>query len=640
MSNETNAGVGGNGTGGGNNGGVNRSTPLFDQISGHGGNPLGLNLGQSVVPDLMRVYESLTQSSTPQHPPPPTPTKSHDDNPSSQHKYQARSPADHPHQYQAHYSPGSSYQPAAHHQHPPHPEQGQHPQYGPYPHQQYPACGAASTPFMPPQNKQHEKESPDEKHGSSASTSSGKSARKRPNDGKNTDSKETAGSKRKKNNQSDGRWSKRFTWPEALHREFVAAVFEVGLKHSSPSSILENMERHEQINSERIKSHLQKYRMHKDKSKKDFMASYDIAMDRCKNGESAGGGNKPANILNYGEVAAHLSHSTILDETGRSPPTKRVLKAAGSSNQAPRNGIAMKGGILDLPKLTDAEKQSPIGASMGYLMGLFLSLREQIMRDRAAAANTALHGSAPSLPPVLDPSGHGPPGGDREAYDSTTTSHDHENSSGGVAMYPPFTDQQSWGQQVDPSLSLVEFNPPHMERQQQTQDQDQHEHQSDGAEDNTTTKNSTSTTSIFASLSSAGNNRHAGVNESQIIKREMQSQMAFQNKMRALKQQELNKYRHVGNVSGHDEKEGGSGDNTKMESSGHIPDGSTAASSSMKFKSTPGQVASEGANEAADDGTNLDAQGDKRKYSVGDPGDDFWNTDVVDEQLFEFLMNT
>ena len=70
------------------------------------------------------------------------------------------------------------------------------------------------------------------------------------------------------------------------------------------------------------------------------------------------------------------------------------------------------------------------------------------------------------------------------------------------------------------------------------------------------------------------------------------------------------------------------------------PDGSTDASSSMKFKSTPGQVASEGANEATDDGTNLDAQGNKRKYSVSDPGDDFWNTDVVDEQLFEFLMNT
>jgi SHAQKYF class myb-like DNA-binding protein len=70
---------------------------------------------------------------------------------------------------------------------------------------------------------------------------------------------------------SDGRWSKRFTWPDELHRDFVSAVFDVGLKHSSPSAILSQMPEHEGITTERIKSHLQKYRVHRAKSKSEFM---------------------------------------------------------------------------------------------------------------------------------------------------------------------------------------------------------------------------------------------------------------------------------------------------------------------------------------------------------------------------------
>lgn len=65
---------------------------------------------------------------------------------------------------------------------------------------------------------------------------------------------------RRKSKETDGRWSKRFTWPDELHRDFVSAVFDVGLKHSSPSTILEHMPKHPQITSERVKSHLQKYR--------------------------------------------------------------------------------------------------------------------------------------------------------------------------------------------------------------------------------------------------------------------------------------------------------------------------------------------------------------------------------------------
>lgn len=56
-------------------------------------------------------------------------------------------------------------------------------------------------------------------------------------DEEEADADETKMSRRSKNKKDlNGRWSKRFTWPDELHRDFVAAIFDVGLKHSSPSS--------------------------------------------------------------------------------------------------------------------------------------------------------------------------------------------------------------------------------------------------------------------------------------------------------------------------------------------------------------------------------------------------------------------
>lgn len=65
---------------------------------------------------------------------------------------------------------------------------------------------------------------PDSKDGNESSSSGGA--------GKSSRSSKV----RRKGKDTDGRWSKRFTWPEDLHRDFVSAIFDVGLKQSSPSS--------------------------------------------------------------------------------------------------------------------------------------------------------------------------------------------------------------------------------------------------------------------------------------------------------------------------------------------------------------------------------------------------------------------
>ena len=202
---------------------------------------------------------------------------------------------------------------------------------------------------------------------------------------------------RKKTTKADGRWSKRFQWPDELHREFVAAVFDVGLKHASPSALLEFLDSSTMasnggaITSERVKSHLQKYRLHRGRSKREFLASYDAAvtkMRRQKKGYLAD--EDEISALAGGEVAAHLTcvasatddaHAALPPVTANDGGGGKI--AAATATAAVAAATSASGNVLHLPRLTEEEKRSPIGASMGYLMGLFFALQQQLSHQRA-----------------------------------------------------------------------------------------------------------------------------------------------------------------------------------------------------------------------------------------------------------------
>ena len=248
---------------------------------------------------------------------------------------------------------------------------------------------------------------------------------------------------------NDGRWSKRFSWPEELHRDFVAAIFDVGLKHSSPSTLLEQMPKHEQITTERIKSHLQKYRLHRVKSKKEFMATYDASLKRFQAAAANDNTNEGDTVasaasgrtLSGGQVPAHLAFKSI--ESGNSEASKdsdgqvsqgtrpapvpaivendlqqqrksnadsKIPGAVTSTGESVASSSSRQDQAQDrpeslmLPRLTDVEKKSPIGAAMGYLMGLFFSLKQQLMAQRVAevaaveAAASNNNKAVPTLP--------------------------------------------------------------------------------------------------------------------------------------------------------------------------------------------------------------------------------------------------
>eukprot|EP00594_Rhizosolenia_setigera_P012547 CAMPEP_0178965954 /NCGR_PEP_ID=MMETSP0789-20121207/16630_1 /TAXON_ID=3005 /ORGANISM="Rhizosolenia setigera, Strain CCMP 1694" /LENGTH=821 /DNA_ID=CAMNT_0020651119 /DNA_START=171 /DNA_END=2633 /DNA_ORIENTATION=+ len=471
--------IGGNGNGGGdsNRNNIlkqNEQTPHHNQSQTEESTSLGMSdndlppaldskLGQSVVPDLMQIYEKLTQSSTPQ-----TVTNPHhvtgehaSHNTQQHHQQQEQRPSHSYHEDFVPPLPQSSYQHphvaqheynvvTAHHGTPAPPQQAQgvppssyhhHPQgHHQPPPQQIGVDGVydVGTTTIHHSNSQTNIYLSSSNHGSTQDFSkqhsdssntlteteskrpvraaSAKSRKRNSMVDVNTDDSlsgsEHRPKSRKKGSTNDGRWSKRFTWPDSLHRDFVSAIFDVGLKHSSPSAILEFMApTSEDITSERVKSHLQKYRLHRAKSKREFMESYDSSLMKFKSsgfvGVAGGKRGSSGNVggLSCGEIAGHLTYTTIAaDQMGAShapgmgstgiPPTVATVH---DKDALPNPIIQGVSGPLQLPALTDAEKNSPIGASLGYLMGLFFSLRQQLMLQRKMMGSHAPSSSTDNI---------------------------------------------------------------------------------------------------------------------------------------------------------------------------------------------------------------------------------------------------
>ncbi|CAM9481218.1 unnamed protein product [Choristocarpus tenellus] len=78
-----------------------------------------------------------------------------------------------------------------------------------------------------------------------------------------------------------------FEWTEELMESglpprswgtFAKTIFELGLKHSSPKVLMKLMPTSEGLTTEHIKSHLQKHRLHSNRSKDEFLEFFDLSM--------------------------------------------------------------------------------------------------------------------------------------------------------------------------------------------------------------------------------------------------------------------------------------------------------------------------------------------------------------------------
>lgn len=215
------------------------------------------------------------------------------------------------------------------------------------------------------------------------------------------------------------------SWTLDLHRDFVEAVLEIGLAHASPAVIKEHLvSENSEVNAERLKSHLQKYRKNRAKSKTEFLREYDEwikkAMILGKYGLSEGL-RKPQEVMGDmntsrtkdtdllgGHSAAFLTYSIMAQDsdktlreqdespldvstgaTASAPPPSKKLRPSSPYNTKSFEKSAhdfanhfVGTTEFDFPKLTKEEEASPLGIAIAHTRGLVLSMSQQIMSER------------------------------------------------------------------------------------------------------------------------------------------------------------------------------------------------------------------------------------------------------------------
>lgn len=154
---------------------------------------------------------------------------------------------------------------------------------------------------------------------------------------------------------------RRFVWSVPLHQDFVAAVFDIGLKCASPKLLLEMMPVVDGLTSEHIKSHLQKYRLHRQRSREEFLKSYGYLTD-LDGAKGLGGGSAAATIKAAAAAAGDMKGSTgpSMSDSGAE---EGGCAASCDCHDSP--GAADGGGaVVDSGSLDDERKASPAVSDM------------------------------------------------------------------------------------------------------------------------------------------------------------------------------------------------------------------------------------------------------------------------------------
>ncbi len=257
-------------------------------------------------------------------------------------------------------------------------------------------------------------------------------------------------------------------WTQEQHSDFVAAIFEIGLKHASPAVILENMNRKvETITSERVKSKLQKYRSskNKEKSKNEFMEQYSDCLQKiqaieettnttamsdtgadpvllrfleqsaCKNNTD------PCSLfLSGGDVAGYLTHCVWKENklnhassgSSANVATKALDEASITINSVLPTNVLRKGARdyvdnyagcpMQFPVLTETEKKSSLGVAIAFVAGLFLTMSQHLTRERARAETIGLRSSSNHNTGTAAP----------DTHSTTDNTVEYNNSKGGA----------------------------------------------------------------------------------------------------------------------------------------------------------------------------------------------------------------
>ena len=218
-------------------------------------------------------------------------------------------------------------------------------------------------------------------------------------------------------------------WTEpALHSQFVKAIHNLGVHQASPSVIMEHMTlHHADLTSERVKSHLQKFRKNNEKSTADFMQEYESWIQKALTMGAADGAvalNRfcPSTVAKMlgsemllgGHVPALLSYQVMMEE-------ESSYTAAPAATH-----LNVPGVTIPVPVLTDTESRSPLGASIHRVVALCHSMTEYLLQERENKSAIEQQQSASALAGFTEFHGHDTVAGvtDVRGYDTSEDSMD------------------------------------------------------------------------------------------------------------------------------------------------------------------------------------------------------------------------
>lgn len=189
-------------------------------------------------------------------------------------------------------------------------------------------------------------------------------------------------------------------WTPEIHRCFAQAIYEIGVKQSSPSVILENMQsKQKSMTSERVKSHLQKYRLSKARAD-EFLSAYDAWMSKAREVKSESKFASPSAILKMistngltgGDLAGYLSFAVLQESESEEQATGQP-----ESDDFMRYFSGSIEDSLEFPDLTPAERETPVGRALSTVQTLFTALTDQLAQKRGIPASpTAQHQPDPT----------------------------------------------------------------------------------------------------------------------------------------------------------------------------------------------------------------------------------------------------
>jgi hypothetical protein len=174
---------------------------------------------------------------------------------------------------------------------------------------------------------------------------------------------------------------------EDLHRVLVAAIFEVGATHASPSIISDSMLFHPpELTSERIKSRLQKFRKRRKKEKDEFLDDYDKFLDEAQREDYGPNfGLIPLDKVYGGKAVALMAHS-VMQESRSAASLSTLGKTSRPEKTFTRttNKYGHPATKIPVPVLTEKEKSSALGKSLGLALGLLQHMDKQFTEQRQA----------------------------------------------------------------------------------------------------------------------------------------------------------------------------------------------------------------------------------------------------------------